>query len=109
MSRRDPFDRRKGRILTSLPPRVFLSCVVIFEVGSTLCGAAPTSSVFIAGRAIAGLGSAGIFSGAMLIMIPMVPLHKRPMFQSMFGMIFGIASVLGPLVGGAFTRAVTWR
>lgn len=44
-----------------------------------------------------------------MIMIPMVPLHKRPMFQSMFGMIFGISSVLGPLVGGAFTSGVTWR
>ncbi|KUI54830.1 Putative HC-toxin efflux carrier TOXA [Cytospora mali] len=88
---------------------VFLTCVIIFEIGSAICGAAPSSSVFIAGRAIAGLGSAGIFSGAMLIMIPMIPLHKRPLFQSMFGMIFGCASVLGPLVGGAFTRGVTWR
>lgn len=82
---------------------------MIFETGSAICGAAPTSPVFIFGRAIAGLGSAGIFSGAMMIMIPMVPLHKRPMFQSMFGMIFGIASVLGPLVGGAFTSGLTWR
>lgn len=88
---------------------IFLTCVIIFEIGSVICGAAPSSSVFIAGRAIAGLGSAGIFSGAMLIMIPMIPLHKRPMFQSMFGMCFGCASVLGPLVGGAFTRGVSWR
>lgn len=98
--------RRQSSLTTS---RVFLSCVVIFEVGSTICGAAPSSAVFILGRAIAGLGSAGIFSGAMMIMIPMIPLHKRPMFQSMFGMIFGIASVMGPLVGGAFTSGVTWR
>ncbi|KAF3767728.1 major facilitator superfamily MFS-1, partial [Cryphonectria parasitica EP155] len=88
---------------------VFLIAIAIFEAGSAICGAAPTSPVFIFGRAVAGLGSAGIFSGAMMIMIPMIPLHKRPMFQSMFGMVFGISSVLGPLVGGGFTNGVTWR
>lgn len=88
----------------------FLTSVLIFEVGSAICGAAPTSPVFIFGRAVAGFGSAGIFSGAMMIMIPMIPLPKRPMFQSMFGMVFGISSVLGPLVGGAFTSSsLTWR
>lgn len=94
--------------LTSLV-RVFLTSVIIFEVGSAICGAAPTSPVFIFGRAVAGFGSAGIFSGAMMIMIPMIPLPKRPMFQSMFGMVFGISSVLGPLIGGAFTSTLTWR
>ncbi|KAK3329922.1 hypothetical protein B0H66DRAFT_542371 [Apodospora peruviana] len=42
------------------------------------------------------MASAGILSGCMLIMIPMIPLHKRPAFQSLFGMVFGIASVIGP-------------
>jgi MFS family permease len=87
----------------------FLISIVVFEIGSAICGAAPNSAVFIAGRAIAGSASAGIFSGCMLIMIPMVPLHKRPMFQGMFGMIFGLASVCGPLVGGGFTGGISWR
>lgn len=55
------------------------------------------------------MASAGIFSGCMLIMIPMIPLHRRPAFQGLFGMVFGIASVMGPLIGGAFTSGATWR
>ncbi|KAK3324171.1 putative aflatoxin efflux pump [Cercophora scortea] len=87
----------------------FLISIIVFEIGSAICGAAPNSTVFIVGRAIAGMASAGIFSGCMLIMIPMVPLHRRPAFQGLFGMVFGIASVMGPLIGGGFTSGVTWR
>jgi hypothetical protein len=60
---------------------VFLSCIVVFEIGSVICGSAPSSVVFIVGRSIAGMASAGIMTGSMLVIIPMVPLHKRPMFQ----------------------------
>lgn len=59
----------------------FIVTILIFEIGSAICGAAPNSTAFILGRAIAGLGSAGIFTGASMSIIPMVPLHKRPMFQ----------------------------
>src|ERR1700759_1198624 len=72
---------------------VYLISIVIFEVGSALCGAAPSSIAFIIGRAIAGLGSAGIFSGGSMILLPMVPLRKRPMFVSVFGIAFGVSSV----------------
>ena len=84
----------------------FLLSILIFEAGSALYGAAPNSIAFIIGRAIAGLGSAGIFSGGMMIILPLVPLRKRPVFTSIFGMAFGLASVLGPLIGGTFTHHV---
>lgn len=85
---------------------VFCLSIVIFEAGSALCGAAPNSVSLIVGRAIAGLGSAGIFSGGTMIIIPLVPLRKRPIFSSMFGVAFGISSVLGPILGGSFTDHV---
>ena len=81
---------------------VFLICILVFEVGSALCAAAPSSAAFIAGRAIAGIGAAGIFCGGICIIIPLVPLRRRPIFTSFFGMAFGISSVIGPLIGGAF-------
>ncbi|KAH6648973.1 MFS multidrug transporter [Truncatella angustata] len=87
----------------------FMGAVLLFEVGSAICGAAPSSTVFIVGRAIAGVGAAGIFSGVIIIIVYAVPLHKRPLYQGLFGAIFGLASVIGPLVGGAFTSNVTWR
>jgi MFS family permease len=82
---------------------VFLVSIVIFEVGSAVCGAAPSSASFIVGRAIAGLGSAGIFQGGMMVLVGTVPLGRRPMYTAIFGMTFGVSAVLGPVVGGSFT------
>ncbi|OJJ67630.1 hypothetical protein ASPBRDRAFT_135321 [Aspergillus brasiliensis CBS 101740] len=88
---------------------IFMSSIILFEAGSALCGAAPSSIAFIIGRAIAGIGAGGVLSGAMVIIVYSVPLHKRPKYQGFFGAVFGIASVSGPLIGGAFTTNVTWR
>lgn len=56
-----------------------------------------------------GLGSAGVFSGAIPIFMYILPLEKRPAWTGLFGMVFGIASVAGPLLGGLFTDKVSWR
>ncbi|KAJ4312032.1 hypothetical protein N0V84_010145 [Fusarium piperis] len=99
-----------GRIYTFYSTKlIFIAAVVIFEVGSALCGAAPNSTAFIIGRAIAGMGSAGIFSGSSVILTQILSLEKRPMYIGMMGSIFGVASIVGPLMGGAFTDNVTWR
>lgn len=99
-----------GRIYKFNPAKTcFIISVLLFEVGSAVCGAAPNSIALIIGRAIAGAGAAGIFSGCIQIVMALVPLEKRPVFQASFGAVFGAASAIGPLLGGAFTQKVSWR
>lgn len=79
---------------------VYLIAIGIFEIGSLICGAAPNSVALIIGRAVAGLGSAGIFSGALIIIVYSAPLVKRPAYSGLIGAMYGVASVAGPLLGG---------
>ncbi|KJZ80067.1 hypothetical protein HIM_00781 [Hirsutella minnesotensis 3608] len=88
---------------------VYLTVIGLFEVGSLVCALAPSSVVLIIGRAVAGIGSAGIFAGALTILAYTVPLEKRPLYSGLIGSMWGISSVAGPLLGGVFTDRLTWR
>ena len=99
-----------GRVYTYYSPKwVFLVLISLFELGSLVCGVAQNSATVIVGRAISGIGCAGVFSGSMQLIVTSVPLRRRPIYMGFMGAIFGVSSVVGPLLGGALTTNATWR
>ncbi|KAF2685009.1 MFS general substrate transporter [Lentithecium fluviatile CBS 122367] len=89
---------------------VFLLALFIFEAGSLLCALAPNSIALICGRAIQGLGGAGISGGSYTITAFVCPPSMQPVVIGLMGSVFTVASVAGPLLGGAFSSShLTWR
>lgn len=87
----------------------FLVSIFIFELGSLICGVAPNSTTLIVGRAIAGFGAAGIGSGSYTLIAFSASPKNRPLFTGIIGTSYGIAAVVGPLIGGAFADNISWR
>ncbi|KKP02454.1 MFS transporter [Trichoderma harzianum] len=99
-----------GKLYAEFPVKwVFLTALLIFEVGSIVCATAPSSVALIVGRAVAGIGGAGIVSGTLIILSRCLPLHKRPKYTGAMGGSVGIAQITSPTLGGVFTDKVTWR
>ncbi|KAI1432410.1 major facilitator superfamily domain-containing protein [Xylaria sp. CBS 124048] len=87
----------------------FLLSVVVFELGSLICGVSPNSDALIIGRAIAGAGAAGMGTGCYTIVAYVVEPVRRPTFTGIIGLSYCFASVVGPLIGGIITSTTTWR
>ncbi|KAJ5786450.1 major facilitator superfamily transporter [Penicillium pulvis] len=90
---------------------IYLASVVLFEVGSAVCGAAPNMNAFIIGRAVAGLGGAGMYLGCLTLLSITTSVRQRPTYMALTGITWGSGTVLGPVVGGAFAQSIhaTWR
>ncbi|MFJ9536843.1 DHA2 family efflux MFS transporter permease subunit [Streptomyces sp. NPDC101225] len=89
--------------------KLFQTAIVIFLIGSALCGMAQNMPELIAFRAVQGLGGGGLMVLSMAIVGDIVPPRERGRYQGLFGAVFGATSVLGPLLGGLFTEHLSWR
>ncbi|KAL6831876.1 major facilitator superfamily domain-containing protein [Trichoderma camerunense] len=104
------FQSTWGKIYQYFPLKIsFLGAMAVFGIGSLICGAAPSSTVFIIGRTIAGIGAGGVSSGAYTICAYISEPKKRAVHTAILGAILGIGSILGPLLGGVFSEKSTWR
>jgi MFS family permease len=101
-----------GKLYTYLPLRnVIIFALLCFEAGSLICALAPSSSIFILGRVVAGAGAAAIFSGGMILISLAVPIRRIAVYISVLSSMYGVAGMTGPPLGGVFTSShrLTWR
>ncbi len=89
--------------------RVFQAAVVFFVAGSVLCGLSGSMGMLVASRALQGIGGGGLMVTAMALIGEVIPLRDRGRYQGAMGAVFGVTTVIGPLLGGYFTDHFTWR
>jgi len=89
--------------------KIFMSAIVIFLIGSALCGLSQNMNQLVAFRALQGIGAGGLISLSMTIVGDVVSPRQRGKYLGYFGAVFAISSVAGPLLGGLFTDDLSWR
>jgi EmrB/QacA subfamily drug resistance transporter len=88
---------------------VLQSAIVLFLIGSALCGQSRSMAQLIAFRAVQGLGGGGLMVTTMAVIGDIVSPRERGRYQGLIGGVFGVSTVLGPLAGGYFVEHLSWR
>lgn len=89
--------------------RVFEVAILFFLAGSVLCGVSTSMSMLVASRTLQGIGGGAIMVTAMAVIGEVIPLRERGRCQGALGAVFGVTTVIGPLLGGYFTDHLSWR